>query len=310
MTTMCASRWVSNSQAVQAGNEGARAKFWFEEGDGRLSLFKLARKQSGEDWAEVVAAHLAERLVIPHASYELGESEDGPGCISRSFLEDNDSLIDGNSRLRGFLPDYHAVGVMGRQRRQHTLENIADVLHGVDAPLESAPDRSVFDDGMSVFVGYLMFDCWIGNTDRHDCNWAVVSRLAETDLAVRLAPSFDHGSSLGSHLTDVERTLRCETLDRGRTVSAFADRGRSKIFSVTGGNKPVLLLDAFKDAARVRPAAGLEWLARLERVRECDIDEVVSRLPAERMSAVSAEFALRFLKYTRAQLLRLREGLS
>ncbi|WP_028280018.1 hypothetical protein [Arthrobacter sp. H5] len=48
------------------------------------------------------------------------------------------------------------------------------------------------------FVVYLFFDALIGNVDRRSSNWALEFDWSDPkDPCVRLAPSFDHASSLG-----------------------------------------------------------------------------------------------------------------
>jgi len=54
-----------DSQALE--QMGSKPKFWFEDRELGLCLFKKIRQDTGEDWAEKVAAELAETLGIPHA---------------------------------------------------------------------------------------------------------------------------------------------------------------------------------------------------------------------------------------------------
>ena len=64
----------------------------------------------------------------------------------------------------------------------------------------------------------------IGNRDRHDHNWHVIRRATET----RLAPSFDHATSLGFQLQDrrraalLQRDPRLEVYSRRATAWRFA----------------------------------------------------------------------------------------
>lgn len=80
-------------------------------------------------------------------------------------------------------------------------------------------------------IGYLVFDALVGNTDRHHQNWGVLwdrRALSEnpTRFTFQLAPTFDHGSSLGRELTDEarERHLREGTMER------YIHKGRGGIF--------------------------------------------------------------------------------
>jgi hypothetical protein len=48
---------------------GSKYKFWFEYPELGRCLYKQARLDLGEDWAEKVASELCELLGIPHANY-------------------------------------------------------------------------------------------------------------------------------------------------------------------------------------------------------------------------------------------------
>ncbi|MBV8466242.1 MAG: hypothetical protein JO218_09885 [Burkholderiales bacterium] len=49
---------------------GSKPKFWVQRDDGRW-LFKEARTNTGEDWAEKVAAELAHAIGVAAADVEL-----------------------------------------------------------------------------------------------------------------------------------------------------------------------------------------------------------------------------------------------
>jgi serine/threonine protein kinase HipA of HipAB toxin-antitoxin module len=55
-------------------------------------------------------------------------------------------------------------------------------------------DGSEYPSAFAQFTGYLVLDALIGHTDRHEENWGVIEGITG---AKRLAPSFDHASSLG-----------------------------------------------------------------------------------------------------------------
>ena len=63
---------------------GSKPKFWVSIGASRW-LFKEARANTGEDWAEKVAAELARTLDIDAAVVELATYMGRRGCISQNF---------------------------------------------------------------------------------------------------------------------------------------------------------------------------------------------------------------------------------
>ncbi len=72
-------------------HQGTKEKFWF--GEKQDKLFKIG-KHEGENWAEIVAFHLATLLDIPCAEYMPGslrkDSQIKYGVISQSFINKED----------------------------------------------------------------------------------------------------------------------------------------------------------------------------------------------------------------------------
>ena len=150
------------------------------------------------------------------------------------------------------------------------------------------------------FIGYLLLDALIGNTDRHHQNWGVLVRREDSASMRELAPSFDHASSLGRELTDADRVHRLTTPDSGGNVRAYVARGRSAFYDEVGHT--LTPEAAFAAAASRSPSAGRAWLRRLGMVTPAACEKFVSRVPGPRMSDAARRFALAFLKETRTRL--------
>jgi len=242
--------------------------------------------RKGDDWAERIAAAVAERLGIPAAVVELATDIRGNearlGVISKSVLTQGEALLHGNELLR--------EPVMGRDRSGYTLEAVREALDSVRPPVGIAEPFSAWD----VFTGYLLLDAVIGNTDRHEENWAVTRR---GDLR-RLAPSFDHASSLGFLLDDAEREARLATSDRGYTVEAWADRAKCPF-----ARRPRLLATAIAALEMASPHACTHWL---EQCRDADgLVEPIWLVPEHRMSSPARDFAERVVRRNHERLMAL-----
>lgn len=100
---------------------GTKPKFWFLR-DGHEWLFKEARPNTGEDWAEKIAAEVAAQIQVDAANVELAQFRGRRGSASKSFINRNtDNLVHGNELL-GRITGYDRNK---RQRQSdHTLENI------------------------------------------------------------------------------------------------------------------------------------------------------------------------------------------
>ena len=54
---------VDRESAIATEYLGSKPKFWFRDGDRQL-LFKAEVRGTGEDWAEIVASELCDRLGV------------------------------------------------------------------------------------------------------------------------------------------------------------------------------------------------------------------------------------------------------
>ena len=285
---------------------GTKFKFWYEDGQHGYCLFKEGHPNTGEDWAEKIAAALCEPLELPHAVYKLAVWRDKHGVITPNFLAADESLVPGNEVLFGRDESYPR-----EQRykvRQHNLKNIFTTFEPlqVQLPRETAPPE--ITTAQQIFLGYLMLDAWIGNTDRHHENWALIQHSENGVVTYRLAPTHDHAASLGCTLRDEERHERLTTKDQNRTVAAYAQstKARSAIYADEDNTRPLPLLDAFRLASsynRQNREAAKIWKARLGNVTMAQLQEVFARLPAERISNWGKEFALQMLATNRQRLL-------
>ena len=284
---------------------GTKFKFWYEDKKHGFCLFKEGHPNTGEDWAERVAAELCELLEMPHAVYRLAVWDDRRGVITQNFLEDDESYAAGNEvlfRLDASYPKAH------KKAKKHSVENIfmAFELLKVQMPKEPAPPD--ITTAKQVFLGYLMLDAWIGNTDRHHENWATIRCFEDGVLTDRLAPTHDHAASLGCILRDDEKRERLTTKDQNRTVEAYVNssKARSAIYANQTDAKPLTLIEAFQAASSHNPNASKIWLERLENVTINAVREVFERIPEQLISDAAKEFAIRLLEINRARLLELK----
>ncbi len=277
---------------------GSKPKFWFRH-EGRRWLFKEVRPNTGEHWAEKVAAELAMLLEAPAAKVELAECMGKRGSVSLSFIRDRrwEVLVHGNELLAGAVTGYD----MTKRFRQsdHTLENI---IRAVESVFEPGQDRMVAAEQL---CGYLTLDALIGNTDRHHENWGLIVTITSADkpgewlIAQTVAPSFDHASCLGRELLDEERERRLKE----RTVLNYIKKGRGGIFDKSSDKHGLSPLETALLARRLYPALFERWWQRLEALDELRMRQIVEQVPRDWMSPAAGEFALAFLCASRNELL-------
>lgn len=282
---------------------GTKFKFWFQHPELGNCLFKQARSNTGEDWAEKIAAELAQLLSLPHATYELATWQGQPGIISPSFLPKNTALIHGNDILAGLVSSYPRS--QGYRLSQHTMTIVLEALRrpGLQLPLNWTPPTGIAE-AISAFIGYLLLDAWIGNGDRHHENWGFV--VQQPRGTPHLAPTYDHASCLGRELLDTKRQQRIQS----GAVRQYAEKSRSAFYQQESDRQTLLTFDVFAAIAYDYPRSAAIWLDQLAQIPLQEVKALLTRIPNSRISPIALEFGYQMLEINRSRLMRLREDLT
>jgi hypothetical protein len=248
-------------------------------------------------------SELGALIGVPCAHVELASRDGEAGSISRNVVPFGWNRVLGSVLLGTVIPDY--VGAVmddrGRERpvrgrRGHSPQKIFEALAGCDPPSEVDADSAI-----EVFAGYLVLDGWVANQDRHDQNWAVL-RPAAGPGRLRLAPSYDHASSVGFNLTDETRLKHL----RPGGMNRFAGRGRANRFEhdpeAPSSAVMTLVELAHLALALAGEGVGRRLLQRLRNVQRSQVEEVVAMVPG--LSETTATFILELLDVNQRRLLR------
>ena len=270
------SRWV----AEEPEDMGARDKLWVTADPSRTTPthpLKAARSPEAvpeygtDSCAERIATEIAFLMGVVTAQVELAVRHQERGVISQRI---EGELRHGNELLSGLHPEYQT----GRKGAVpgYDLASIRTVLNGYRG---WSTELTAFD----CFTGLLVFDALLGNTDRHHENWAV---LQDTQT---LAPSFDHGASLGFNATTTQMA------DPAR----YARKAKARHF---GRNKTPI--EVAQDAlGMVTPDIGQLWIRQVASIQDLRIRQIVDAIPTAWMSAPRRTFVAELLEENRRRLL-------
>jgi hypothetical protein len=287
---------------------GTKFKFWYQDPLFGLTLFKEGRPGTGENWAEKVSSHLAELLGLPHATYELAEWRGRQGVVSPLFVPEGARLVHGNELVLGKVTvDNEDKNVRFYHERTHSASRVFQYLKmnadNLRPPQQFQPFAGV-ETALAVFVGYLMFDVWIANQDRHSENWAIIRTADE----MHLAPTYDHGSSLGRQETDARRVMMMTTRDAGASLGAYVKKARSAMYPNAAGDvrtRAYFSFELFEQASKMDPVAARAWLERLRMVTAGATRLILNQVPSQLISGVACDFTERLLRLNQDRLLSL-----
>lgn len=274
---------------------GSKPKFWVTI-DGQRWLFKEARENTGEDWAEKVAAEVAHALGIDAATVELADYVGKRGSLSLDFINKHagEALVHGNEILAGQVIGYDKEKKF--RQSDHTVANI-------QVAIRKLWPNEIAEDILRCLAEYMVLDALIGNTDRHHENWGLRLRYDPADrmLDLSVAPSFDHASSLGRELLDPKRE---RLLAEGKVVEYIA-RGHGGIFWQPTDRRGANPLRLVRIAAKADPAYFADALRRVAMLDARFIHELVDAVPANRASATTKRFAIAMMLAAQAELTEL-----
>lgn len=307
---------VSGWDRVNTEQMGTKPKFWCVDPAGDKYLFKESRPREGEHWSEKLAAEIAGLLGLPHAEIELAVCDGKNGTISKNFLPPTPgkSLLHGNELLFEHDPNYpkHANAIA---LAQHTLSRILHALKDSGAVLpDTFSGPANVQSACDLFVGYLLLDALITNTDRHHANWAVITSTSGAPRRhIELAPTFDHASSLGRELSDERRVAKLVAQSkpyhpkaparRKHTVVGYLETAPSRIYASEQDRTPLHPMQVLQQAAKVYRKAADAWIARLAEIPTEHFTALVDDVPKDTMSQAAKEFSCCMIELNRTALI-------
>jgi hypothetical protein len=301
---------VSGSVSDRPEALGTKEKFWLiPDGPcglpGVPHLFKIGRPQTGENWAEKVCCEILAHLEIPAAKYHFAIHDGDMGVVSERFMPQGASFFPANMILAQTVPDYDGTRRFRQFKyRLSTSLGMLRELLGVGPPL-GCPAKYAHLSAADFFVGYLLFDALVGNTDRHHENWGVViipGTDGSTSPDFHLAPSFDHASSLGRNESDTSRARRLTTSDKRDSVEAYAMRSRTAFFGNADATKTLTQSELVRDLRDAYLESTTFWAKAFCAIDVAVFESIFSRISPQLMSLDAAEFALRMLTHNQSTI--------
>ncbi len=182
------SHWIEYEGASEGS--GRSEKLWLMNPDtNQTGLFKYKKDAETTDHAsECIASDIARLIGIPCAKFEIGMLKGREGSISYNIVESRGTiLIEGIYCISLLYHNYDAEKLIDiKTGEKYSLEMIEKALNKFE----------LFED----FLDIVVFDYLIGNTDRHQSNWAFCLK----DKNITLSPLYDNSSSLCAYVSEAK----------------------------------------------------------------------------------------------------------
>ena len=178
--------WMEYDGAAEGS--GRSEKLWLMNPDtGQIGLFKFKKDTSTTDHvSECIACDLASLVGLSCARFEIGVYKGRERSISYNIVDHKGIVL---------IEGIYCISLMYHGFDEELLLDVKtgekyslDMIKAVLEPL------GLFND----FLPILIFDFLIGNTDRHQSNWALI--LEKERLSI--SPLYDNSSSLCAYVKE------------------------------------------------------------------------------------------------------------
>lgn len=167
---------------------GRSEKIWLINPDTQQTgLFKFKKDEETTDHvSECVASDLAELIGIPCAKFEIGRYRGREGSMSYNIVDQSEKIL---------IEGVYCINLV---YDSFDVEKLMDIKTGDKYSLQMI--KSALDqlNLFAEFLPILVFDFLIGNTDRHQSNWALI--LNQEKLSI--SPLYDNSSSLCAYVKE------------------------------------------------------------------------------------------------------------
>ncbi len=122
-----------------------------------------------EFWSEIISSKIGQALGFNILDYNIGYNANGSqkiGCLSKSMVNNSiNKLTEGKVYLTGYKSSYNPE----KDKKQYTFQFIRDTLHYFN-----------YDSYIFNLLEIIVFDSIIGNSDRHQENWGIITNFEQT----------------------------------------------------------------------------------------------------------------------------------
>ncbi len=152
-------------------------KIYLNPEDGEPYYFKQSYRKGEKDykyefWSEIVAYEVGDFLGFNVLPYHIAKRGEVLGCISKTMFTAEEELVEGGKYLQAYDPSFKPEDTS--ERRRYDFDLIVNSFR-----------RFELDRFLPKIVEIIVFDALIGNSDRHQENWAIITGHSPLTKAIK-----------------------------------------------------------------------------------------------------------------------------
>ena len=222
-------------EAQQYQTGGTREKRWLIHPTNysyyffKISIKKEVMDYPSEFWMEIIASKIGRLLGLEMLDYNIAKRNNMIGCISKNMVNKEGYAL---TELMYFLMGFQSTYNPESNQDKFTIQFVYDALKHYG-----------LEKFMPKYIETLLFDCIIGNQDRHQENWGIITPTKTSQeikskqdkniswKEAKVAPIYDSGSSLGREQNEdkIIQMLRDKNM-----MEAYINRYKPEVRLVEG----------------------------------------------------------------------------
>lgn len=248
-----------------------------------------AERMSNELVSEKIAYAIARELELNCARIEFAEDSEGNNCILNfSFVPFFEGSTVSHTDIVAFLKDFDS----NNRKETYTLKAILQAVEYIE--------------GITIadFIRLQLFDALIGEQDRHEENWGVLS-MGDVNLKT-MSPFYDNGASLLSLFANDEEMDKQTQGDE--VFSKYIEKSRTVLRDQNYCKIPHFQIIEF--LLKRYPRETKKEICRLLKLRNDAIKEIVYSVPEQFIKCQQRdkykEFMIKYIQIRRDKILSLK----